>query len=282
MDLTPEEPMTEDVLTQIAHVTGAERDRLIEAFLADRRALIDRVTTSVLRFMTPGRPRAAPVLRPDVESVVWECAWQILRESHESLDQVVSFDAVLTSRAKRDAVKHVESSAVTGVAGTANLRTKQRAVGTSRRELRSVLGVEPDTDQLLEYHNDKMRSRRSDPIKQGVLASREDLEVAPRTVLAAADTGPVPPDGDDDAALTSLEGHDLASEILDRCRGRSGDLGLVAQCWLAEYVTDGHFDSLSVSDIAREVGHSAEWTRSRMLDVRVIARDVALEWGVGH
>lgn len=282
MDLTPEEPTPEDVLTQIAHTTEEDRDALIETFLSDRRALIDKVASTVLSFLTPGRPDSRPALRPDVESVVWECAWQMLRESPEGLDRVRSFGGVLTARAKRDAVKHIESSAVTGVAGTANLRTKQRSVGNSRRELRSVLGVEPDTDRLLEYHNDKVTARRSDPVKQGALVSEEDLQVQPRTVLAVTDDGPAPAGGDADAALAPLEGRDMASEIIARSLARSSALGLVARCWLNEYVNDGHFDSASVADIAREAGRSPEWTRSRMLDVRVIARDVALEWGVGQ
>lgn len=279
MESTPE-GRTQDAFAQISSATGAQRQALIENFLTERRKLIERVTASVAR--TVLRQDNRQRLTPDVESVVWECAWQILTEDHDGLDQVVSFGAVLTSRARREATKHLESPAVTGVGGTSNLRTKQRAVGVSRRELRSVLGVEPDVDQLVEYHNEKMTRRRSNPTKQGALVEPSDLAVTPQAVLADSDDGVPEAAAPAGPALTPTEGHGLAREVVDRCTRHCPELGAVAHTWLGDYLQAGDFGDDPVADVAGRVGRSVAWTRGQMLQVREVAQQVALEWGLGR
>ena len=275
---TPDLP-SDDGLEEIAHASGDRRDQLIEDFLRSRTALLERVTRQVLWHM--GQHPRTSRHREDVESTVWECGWQILRERRPDLDQLVSFGAVLTSRSKREAVKMVESPAVTGASGTSGLRTRQRAAGRSRAELRRLLGVEPDVDELVEFHNSKVAETRSNPAKQGALVTREELDATPGAVLPDSPTGaPAEPD-EGQAPISSSEGREMVAEIIDRCDRESPEMGRVARSWLGEYAAGGYIGSSS--DPSREATTSREVTRIRsaMLDVRVVAREVALEW-IGH
>lgn len=265
-----------DDLATLARASGPEREALLEDFLRAHAPVLRRIASLTLRYFGVGER-----LRHDVESEVWMAALEILREARPDMDRIGSFEAFLTSRSRRAVARMLDSPGLTGVAGTTYLRRKQRSVARSRSRLRQVLGVEPDTDTLLDWHNEQVAARVSDPVRQGAFVTAEDLAATPHTVLAAADADERRADPAPAPELDEVEGRALAGQIVRRCAQVSPMTATVAGQWLAGHLQVPGSGPVSAASVAAGLGLSPPVARRYLEQVRAVALEVATEWGFG-
>jgi hypothetical protein len=76
----------------------------------------------------------------------------------------------------RSAIRElVESGATTGFGGATGACRRQRSLRTSAAAFLAERGRAASVNELVEFHDERMRKRRADPIKQGALLSPKDL-----------------------------------------------------------------------------------------------------------
>lgn len=153
-----------------------------------------------------------------------------------------SFPAAVYLAAKNRFAAYTESGRHTGMSGTSSVVRRQRALTAHRARMVASLGREPGVKELVDDFNARMRATRKDPVRQGMVASGEDLvepwrhRVPVDPVSGAiggglADQTRAPFVVDDYPVLSASATH-LIAAILSRTAATGGLVDSVARCWL--------------------------------------------------
>ena len=223
--------------------TEQERQRLLSAFITSRRVYFSQVAQ---RTRYSGIQSASPSGQhyDDIFSIVMEVAASLALEGFD-LDAGYRFENVLQVRARSAIREYVESGAATGVSRMSGHRRRSRSVAVARSRLAQQLGREPTDDEVLaEQH--RVASARKDAVKQGVLASSEDL-----TNFAT-----VPTDDIENVAMfqamsdfqmgafASVETEAFVSSLVKECSADDKSLGDFAKAWIGAMMAGETLTSL--------------------------------------
>jgi hypothetical protein len=260
-------------LTAIRASAGAERDRRTAGFLTAHEPLMERIA-----WQFGSRPAICwdndgPVL----VATVREEAWRMLA-AIGSCDEVPAetFWDQLHVRARSAIRELVESGATTGFSGGTGACRRRRSMRTSAAAFLAERGRAASVDELVEFHDERMRNRRADAIKQGALMSPKDL-VEKRII-------PTDPTNLPERCCVEEAGqfmrHELVralDEILARCAAVSPRTGQVARAYAAAALADQ-------PSAARNLGRTLGWSEATVLrelhTVKRIARQILRQHGV--
>ena len=259
-------------LRAIRSASRVERDRRIAWFLAAHEPLMERIA-----WQFGSRPAICwDNDGPGLVATVREEAWRMLAAigGHDEVPAEQFWDQ-LHVRARSAIRELVESGATTGIGGGTGA-CRRRSLRTSATAFLAEHGRPASVDELVEFHNERMRNRRADAIKQGALLSPG--EVAEKRIIPT-DPNNMPESCHlDEADL--LMPHELAralEEILARCAAVSPRTGQVARAYAAAALADQ-------PTAARALGTRLGWSEATVLrelhTVKRIARQVLREHGV--
>ena len=260
-------------LTAIRGAVGVERDRRIAGFLTAHEPLIGRIA-----WQFGSRPAICwdndkAVLVGTVREVVWRMLAAV--GSHDEVPAEVFWDQ-LHVRARSAIRELVESGETDGFGGARGACRRQRSMRTSAAAFLAERGRAAAVEELVEFHNERMRKCRSDAIKQGALLSPADL-VERRIIPTDPDNLPETCSVQEAGRLMSHELACALEEILARCTAVSQRTGHVAHAYVTAALADQPIG-------ARTLGRSIGWSEATVLrelhTFKRIARQVLRQHGV--
>lgn len=246
---------------------SAVRDRLVDRFHADHYRLYGQIARQFRsRSGVPAR------FHDDLVQIVAQRSNALLSSLGRAESREV-FARVLHRRAWSTLRDWSYSGERTGIAGGSG--AARRAVTTRRitQDLQTRLGRFPSSSEIIEGANAEMRSRLSDPRKNGMVFDERDLvgltmtaSEAPPESLAIEDRPP-------------LERHEMAVLVDEAIRSASEcDDELIAQLAAAYLACFTEGDGTVVtSQLAAHVGRSPDWVRRALPQVHDICRGVLAE-----
>ncbi|HEX9089636.1 MAG TPA: HTH domain-containing protein [Arthrobacter sp.] len=266
---------THDAVRAIAAATGRQRENMIEDFFLDRQGLFNQIGFSLCRNFG-----VAPAQHgEDFASIVAREAWVMLSEQladESQLDQVNIWEAMLKMRSKQ-MVRNFLDREMSPAAEMSSTWRRVRLLNQTRDEMRFELGREPTDDEIVETHNTKMRSNRSNPVKQGVIATADDLHVW-RASADVDDHDRAETMLDADFVLHPVEGPKFIKLLVERTAEYNERLGEAAGLWLSGlYRTDGPPLIRTPEEIAEAMGVSRSTARSYIRKIKEYAVEVASE-----
>ena len=260
-------------LRDIRGAVGVERDRRIAGFLTAHEPLMDRIA-----WQFGSRPAICwdndgPVL----VATVREEAWRMLAAigARDEVPAEMFWDQ-LHVRARSAIRELVESGATTGFGGGTGACRRRRSMRTSAAAFLAERGRAATVDELVEFHDQRMRNRRADPIKQGALLLPADL-VEKRIIPTDPNNLPETCSIEEPGLLMRHELARALEEILARCAAVSPRTGQVARVYAAAALADQ-------PTAARTLGARLGWSEATVIrelhTVKRIARQVLREHGV--
>jgi hypothetical protein len=260
-------------LTAIQAAAGVERDRRIAGFLTAHEPLMKRIA-----WQFGSRPAICwDNDGPGLVATVREEAWRMLA-ALGSRDEVSaeSFWDQLHVRARSAIRELVESGATTGFSGATGACRRRRSLRTSAAAFLTERGRSASVAELVEFHDERMRKRRADPVKQGVLLSPADL-VEKRIIPTDPNQLPDPCSIEEAGPLMRHELGGALEEILARCEAVSPRTGQVARAYTTAALADE-------PTAARSLGARLGWSEATVLrelhTIKRIAHQVLCDRGV--
>lgn len=265
---------THDAIRRIAAATGSMRQRLIEEFFAARRGLFNQIGFSLCRNFGV----AVSQHGEDFSSIVAREAWVMLSEQLEDpelLEQVNVWEAMLKLRSKQ-VVKNYLDKDMSPAAEMSSTWRRVRMLNQTRDEMRLALHREPTDEEIVTTHNTRMRANRANPVKQGVIATVDDLHVW--RASADVDDHDRAEAIDADFVLAPVEGPKFIKLLVERTSEYNERLGEAAELWLSGlYRTDGPPVIRTPEEIAEALNVSRSTARSYVRKIKEYAVVVASE-----
>ncbi len=256
-------------LVEIASSRGPTRDRLVEGFLRSRHAQFRAIA-----WRLRNRPRLVWSRDgDDLFALVAGEASEMLRDLDEKrAAEWDGWDDELYVRSASAIRAWAESGEVTGVAGMTGVMRRARSLQAERPRLAELLGREPSPEEMVDHHNRMVATSRSDPVRQGAVASLSDLAALqfvptdPRvqSEMYAAEV-------EMDCPLTTAEVSVLVKRVVDRAGEVSERRRRVAERWLSATLED---EAVSASALSRELGIDRSTVGREVEAVRAIAKEV--------
>lgn len=246
---------THDVIRAIAAATGRERERRIDDFMRARQGLFKQIAWWLCRNFGHLPEQHAD----DFASIVAETAYTMLREELEdpaSLDSVNNWEGMLRVRSRQAVRTYIDGDNAPMAEMTSALRRK-RLLDATRDEMRRELKREPKPLEIVEAHNAKMHATRSNPVKQGVIASVEDLHLS--RVQDTIDDHDFAEPVDTGFVLHPVEGPKFIRLLVERTTEYNERLGKAAELWLSGLYREGHPPVIATVE---EIADALEVSRS--------------------
>lgn len=265
---------THDVIRSIAGASGRDRDNLIHDFMRARMGLFKQIAWGLCR-----RFGHAPDQHvDDFASIVSMTALKMLTEELENdelLERIENWEGMLRVQARAAVRDYIDKDGAPMAEMTSALRRK-RVLDATRDEIRRELGREPSDQEIVDTHNARMWEKRSNPVKQGVIATVEDLRVS-RVQDDVTDHDYSEPI-DADFVLHPVEGPRFIQLIVDRTSDYNERLGKAAELWLSGLYSDQHEPRIAtVDEIAEALGVSRSTARAYVRKIKEYAVLVAQE-----
>lgn len=265
---------THDAIRAIAAASGRKREYMIEDFFAARQGLFNQIGASLCRNFGV----AAAQHGEDFASIVAREAFLMLSEQladDEQLEQVNVWEAMLKLRSKQ-IVRNFLDRDMSPAAEMSSTWRRVRLLNQTRDEMRLELGREPSDEEIVITHNTRMRANRSNPVKQGVIATVDDLHVW--RASADVDDHDRAEMIDPEFVLHPVEGPKFIKLLVERTAEYNERLGEAADLWLSGvYRTDGPPLIRTPDEIAEKMGVSRSTARSYIRKIREYAIEVAAE-----
>lgn len=263
---------TRDAVRAIAAASGTVQTRMIDDFLRTRWVLFGQIA----RWLCRNFGVSPEQHWEDFRSMVAMEANAMLTEQisdEEKLERIEVWEGMLRVRSRQIVRNFLDKEMAPAAEMTTVLR-RVRMLNSLRDEMRQERGAEPTDQEIVETHNARMYAARSNPVKQGVLATLEDL----RTFRATADvddhdyTEPI----DTDFVLHPVEGPRFIELLVRRTGEHNAKLGEAAHLWLSGlYRTDGPPVIASVEEIAEQMVISRSTARTYIRKIKEYAVEVA-------
>lgn len=265
---------THDAVRAIAAAAGRQRENMIEDFFAARQGLFNQIGFSLCRNFGV----AASQHGEDFASIVAREAWVMLSEQladPEQLEQVNVWEAMLKLRSKQ-IVKNYLDKDMSPAAEMSSTWRRVRLLNQTRDEMRLALHREPTDEEIVTTHNTRMRANRANPVKQGVIATVDDLHVW--RASADVDDHDRAESVDVDFVLHPVEGPKFIQLLVERTSEYNDRLGEAAELWLSGlYRTDGPPLIRTPEEIAEALNVSKSTARSYIRKIKEYAVVVASE-----
>lgn len=265
---------TRDVIREISAASGSARTTLINKFLADRWGLFRQIGWSLCRNFGV----SIDANGDDFTSMVAEEAFTMLTEhleDDEKLEQVDVWEGMLKVRSRQKVRNYLDRDAAPAAEMTSALR-RVRLLNQTRDAMRMELHREPSDREVVETHNEKMVASRANPVKQGVIATVEDLY----TYRACADVDdhdraePI----DTEFVLHPVEGPRFIKLLISRTAEYNDRLGEAAAIWLGGLYGADHSPRIaSIAEISDALDVSRSTARAYVRKIKEYAVTVAQE-----
>lgn len=259
---------THEMVRAIAASSGTEQTNLIHAFMKSRWGLFKQISWSLCRNFGV----SVDVNGEDFTSLIAEDAYKMLTEQindDEKLERVENWEGMLKVRSRQVVRNFLDKEMAPAAEMTSTLR-RVRLLNQTRDLMRLEAGTEPADRDVVEVHNAKMWATRSNPVKQGVLATVEDLQV----YRACADvedhdhTEPI----DTEFVLHPVEGPKFIRLLVDKTAAHNERLGQAAGLWLSGlYREDGPPVIGTVEEIAEALDVSKSTARAYIRKIKDFA-----------
>ncbi|MET4144000.1 HTH domain-containing protein [Arthrobacter sp. UYCo732] len=263
---------THDAIRSIAASSGRTRDNLIHEFMRARMGLFKQIAWGLCR-----RYGHAPDQHvDDFASIVSMTALKMLTEelaNDELLERIENWEGMLRVQARAAVRDFIDKDGAPMTEMTSALRRK-RVLDATRDEIRREMGTEPTPQEIVDTHNAKMWEKRANPVKQGVIASVNDLRVSRVQDDIADHDYSVPIDTD--FVLHPVEGPRFIQLIVERTSAYNERLGKAAELWLSGLYSDKHEPRIaSVDQIAEALDVSRSTARAYVRKIKEYAVQVA-------
>lgn len=265
---------TRESIRAIAEAPAARREYMINDFLAARMGLFRQIgRTHCVRMGV-----SVPDNIEDFASIVSIAAYNLLLKlinDKEELEALVNFDALLHLDSKPKCRSYADRELTPGSGMTSAMR-RVRLLNATRDRMRQS-GHEPTDAEVVARHNETMWETRSNPVKQGMIATVEDLRLG-RDAVDIDDhqqdlTQPI----DSEFVLHPVEGPKFLKLLVERTTEYNAVLGQAADLWLSGLFNGPEPRIASVKEVAAGMGISTATARSHIRKIKEHAMRVAAE-----
>lgn len=263
-----------DAIRAIADAPLARRDSMINDFMAARMGLFARISQWLCR----NYGQSYQAHGEDFAAMVAEEAYTMFAEHLEDpteLDRVETWEGMLRVRSRAVVRNFLDKDMAPAAKMTSALR-RIRVLNQTRAAMQQELGGTPSDQEVVARHNANMHAQRSNPSKQGVLATVDDLQ----TFRACADVSdmdfsePI----DTDFVLHPVEGPKFIELLVQKTSEYNSKLGQAAELWLGGlYRTDGPPVIATPQEIATALGVTPAAARTYITKIKAYAVVVAKE-----
>lgn len=254
-----------DEISKIA--PGITRDRAIEEFL-DRR---NKVFISFGKQLCRRNGAEQAGLEDDVTQEVRLEAWKMVTEQiadPENTERSRVWELQLRYRCTNAARSYIDN-ATSAVSGASSLARRKRALKVTEEIMINEDGVVPNDKELVDRHNARMRATRTNAVKQGAMATVEDLKVA-----ATVDVDSMRSLGIEeqrDCVLHPAESETFQRSVVAHCAAESENLGKIAAIWM-ELISAGAPPAEATAAICQRLPElSPAQVRRRIHSIRALA-----------
>jgi hypothetical protein len=239
------------------------RDEIVEIFLARYEAL----WTSIARKYS----RSCGVRHCDLDDAAQAVRIEAYKLLLEGAPPGIRWAQALWRRSE-EAIRELSiSGGSTGFAGMTGHERRRRSL----EKLRSESGLSGEA--LLEAWNAKTAQTRSDPKRQGAIATKEDL-VDHRMVPNGSTPWESAPDYEDpgvEQLLSASFTKEAMGAVTRACAKEPAIVGQVAQAWFTGTMEGA---PMSCAEIARRIGVSRATVQRTMPRVRVLVREAVADY----
>jgi hypothetical protein len=243
---------------------AARRDQAIELFLARYNALWLRIARRY--------SRSNGIRQCDIDDAAQAIRLEAYKLLSEGAPEGVSWIQALWRRSEEAVRELATSGATTGFAGMVGHERRRRGL----EKLRNEQQLSSD-QELLAAWNARARQNRSDPERQGAIATEDDL-VDHRIVPNGSSAWDVSYNYED-PGIEQLFSSNITGEMIElvvgACAKEPGIAGDVAEAWLTGTVEGA---PMSCAEIARRIGTHRATVQRTMPRVREIAREVITDY----
>lgn len=170
------------------------------------------------------------------------------------LDKITAFNGYLYHHTKA-AMKTYADGAQSGEnpSGTTSLARRKRELARTHAALRAEMNAEPTPEQIVEATNARMRAKRSDAARQGMISTLEDLDPV-GTVPLLPEENDAPVWMHSDAPLAPHEARQFLRAAIARAMEVDERLAKVLSAWLGSVFDPAIAAPRPVSEVAAIVG----------------------------
>jgi hypothetical protein len=195
----------------------------------------------------------------DILSIVTEVASSLALEGFD-LNAGCRFESVLQVRARSAIRAYAESGAASGISKMAGHERRSRSVAIARSRLVQRLGREPTDDEVLaEQH--RSVSARKDAVKQGMVASRDDLNNFRATPVDNVEAFQAM--SEFQMGGISVENQSFIASLIADCSAADPTLGEFAKTWI-----DATMAGEALNAVSQRLGISDYEARKCINEVR--------------
>lgn len=263
---------THDAVRVIIAAPASRRPAMINDFMAARMTLFKQIS----RWLCRNFGQSYENHGEDFASLVSMEAYKMLTEQLDDeaeLEKVEVWEGMLRNRSRQVVRNFLDKEMAPAAAMTSTFR-RVRLLNQTRDEMAREMGSYPTDAQIVETHNAKMRENRVNAVKQGMIATVEDLQVYRQ--CADVDDHDFREPIDTDFVLHPVEGPQFMKAIVAAVAAQSEKLGTAAEIWLSGlYDGKGEAKMASVEEIAVKMGVSSSTARAYVRKIKEQAVDVA-------
>lgn len=269
-------------ITAIFELDGDQQEMAVHQFLSDTRhqAFFRKLTASLCNRYSIRQE----MWGDDVHVIVQQVAWGILVDQAQTTwaQAYDSWSIAMALGAQNKVKAFVESADYLGVSGASTLARRQRML-EARRQAMLAGGYDASPQAVVEAHNAEMLRSRSDPARQGVLATVEDMTRISTLPLEYANdpTTYMPATGSEsDCPLLTVDAKELIRTVLKRCDKSSDTIAVVARAVYGQALSEPPFIA-TAREAADITGLGVDKVRRYMREVDDMLRQIlADDYGI--
>jgi hypothetical protein len=269
-------------IVAIFELDGDQQDLAVHQFLSDTRhqAFFRKLTASLCNRYSI----RLEMWGDDVHVIVQQVAWGMLvdQAQHTWASAYDSWSQAMALGAQNKVKAFAESADYLGVSGASTLTRRQRML-EARRQAMLAGGFEASPQDVVDAHNQEMHRTRSDPARQGVLATTEDMIRLGTLPLEFANdpTTYMPSTGSEsDCPLLTTDAKELIRKVLIRCDATNGTMRQVAHAVYGQALSEPPFIA-TAREAAEISGLGVDKVRRHLREVDDLLRQIlAEEYGI--
>lgn len=248
----------------------------LNSFLAEHAGAWKRMAFSLCR--NYGRDVSSH--QDEFTSIVMQTACEIIvggRQDRSRVEEILNFEAVVRAHCRNAVTASIKDNDHPA-SGMSAVLQKSSMLEHLRYEMYQGMEREPTDAEVVAEHNRRMRARRKNPEKSGMIASVDDMKVQHHA--ADVDYHDRVAENDPDCVIHPMEGPRFRADILNAAYRHSELLGQAAQIFIVS-VTDGSEGRNVFVDMARGLGITQAKAGELFVQIQEVAREMLLQdWGL--
>ena len=170
------------------------------------------------------------------------------------LDRITSFNGFLYHHSKAPMRSYGDGTqSGEKPSGTTSLARRQRELARTQAALRADLNAEPTAEQIVEVTNARMRAKRKDAERQGMICTIEDLQ-QPTNVPLLPEENDAPVWMESDTPLAPHEARSFLRRAIEAAMEVDERLARVLSTWLGSTFDENVGGPRPVGEVARMMG----------------------------